>query len=170
MGQTDKKSRSQLEPEAERTNKQPGCRDGTKPVPPIPPGTDRRTACPGLHEMTLLPTGLCSHQENLKKEPKTKELGTILGRGSVLESGPLISQYPPQFPAATSSERDCSKVAGSPECAPPQPLSPGSPAPPCGHLSPCSQVASDCPSSRASVSNLSMVEGQLPQNALKMSP
>lgn len=44
--------------------------------------------------MTLLPTGLCSHQENLKKAPKTKELGAILGRGSALERGPLSSQYP----------------------------------------------------------------------------
>lgn len=44
--------------------------------------------------MILLPTGLCSHQENFKKAPKTKELGAILERGSALGRGPLNSQYP----------------------------------------------------------------------------
>lgn len=89
------------------------------------------------------------------------------GRGSALGRVPLSSQYPLyNFLLLTnalllSSERDCSRVTGFPEYAPLQPLNPGSPAPPCGHLSPCSQVTSlDCPSGGASVSsNLNTVEG-----------
>lgn len=50
-------------------------------------------------------------------------------------------------------------MAGFPGYALPQPLSPGTPAPPCGHFSLCFQVASlDCPSGRANVSNLNKVE------------
>lgn len=45
--------------------------------------------------MTLLPTELCSQQENLKKAPKTKVLGA---RSSALGRGPLSSQYPHHNP------------------------------------------------------------------------
>lgn len=152
------------EPEAERTDKQPGCRDSSEPVPPIPPGTDKRTAWLELHETTLLPTELCSQQENLKKAAKTKVLGA---RRSALGRGTLSSQYPHNpllltnalLQPAASSERDCFRVAGFPGYTLPQTLSPGTRAPPCGHLSLCPQVASlDCLSGRAKVSNLNKVE------------